>query len=71
MLVLSRKTGESIVIDGGIRVTVIRVQKNRIKLAIEAPEDVRVVRQEVAFDVIPERKHGASESDRQVHPNAH
>ena len=47
MLVLMRRVGESIVIDGGIRVTVVSVQGERVRIGIEAPPDVRVDRQEV------------------------
>lgn len=48
MLVLSRKIGESIQIAGGIRVTVTEVRGGRVRLSIEAPSDVRVLRKEVA-----------------------
>lgn len=48
MLVLSRKTGESIQIAGGIRITVTEVRGGRVRLSIEAPSDVRVLRKEIA-----------------------
>lgn len=48
MLVLSRKVGERIVIDGNISVVINRVAGNRITLGIDAPKDVRVVRGELA-----------------------
>jgi carbon storage regulator len=48
MLVLSRKVGESIQIDGGIRVTVTEVRGGRVRLSIEAPSNVRVLRKEIA-----------------------
>lgn len=47
MLVLSRKVGEKLVIDGNITVVVTRVAGNRVTLGIEAPSDVRVVRGEL------------------------
>jgi carbon storage regulator len=47
MLVLSRKIGEAIVIDGGITVRVVEVHGGRVRLAIEAPRSVRVDREEV------------------------
>ena len=37
MLVLSRKLNEKIVIDGGIVVTVVKIDRNQIRLGIEAP----------------------------------
>ena len=47
MLVLTRKTGESIQIDENISVTVSQVRGGRVRLSIDAPRDVRVVRKEV------------------------
>ncbi len=47
MLVLTRSVGETIVIDGNIRVTVMGVQGDRVRVGIDAPENVRVDRQEV------------------------
>jgi carbon storage regulator len=51
MLILSRKSGESIVIDGRIRVKVVRVEGDVVKLGIEAPSDVPVHRQEVYEEI--------------------
>lgn len=56
MLVLSRKKSESIVIDGGIRITVVEVRGDKVRLGIDAPRDVAVHRSEVyeairAFEV--------------------
>lgn len=51
MLVLSRKVNESIVIDGGIKVTVVEVRGDKVRLGFEAPEETKVHRQEV-FDAI-------------------
>ncbi len=47
MLVLTRRVGEEIVIDGDIRVTVLEVRGNQVRLGIVAPQDVRVLRQEL------------------------
>jgi carbon storage regulator CsrA len=47
MLVLSRKVGEAIVIDGGIVVRVAEVQGGRVRLAIDAPRSTRIDREEV------------------------
>jgi len=48
MLVLSRKLNEKIVIDGGIVVTVVKIDRNQIRLGIEAPAHVGVFREEIA-----------------------
>lgn len=47
MLVLTRKSGESIVIDGEITVTLISVQGGKARLGISAPSHVRVMRSEL------------------------
>jgi carbon storage regulator len=47
MLILTRKTGETIVINENIRVTVLAVRGNQVRIGIEAPEDVPVHRHEV------------------------
>ena len=47
MLVLSRKVGERIRIAGDIEVVVTAIQGDRIKIGIEAPKSVRVLRGEL------------------------
>ncbi len=48
MLVLSRKLGEKIVIGDNVVVTVVKIDRNQIRIGIEAPIDVPVYRQEIA-----------------------
>lgn len=48
MLVLSRKLGEKIIIGDNIVVTVVKVDRNQIRLGIEAPSDIPVYREEIA-----------------------
>ena len=47
MLVLTRKPGEKIRIDADITITVIEVRGNKIKLGIDAPSDVSILREEL------------------------
>ena len=47
MLVLSRKKSESIVIDGAIRITVLQVNGDVVRLGIEAPKEVSILRTEL------------------------
>jgi carbon storage regulator len=51
MLILSRKSGESIVIAGNIRVKVVRVEGDVVKIGVEAPSSVPVHRQEVYDEI--------------------
>jgi carbon storage regulator len=47
MLVLSRKVGEKVVIDGRITVQIVSIDGNKVRVGIVAPDDVSVDRQEV------------------------
>jgi carbon storage regulator len=47
MLVLTRKPGEKITIGHDVTITVVEVTGNRIRLGIEAPSDVRILRSEL------------------------
>jgi carbon storage regulator CsrA len=47
MLVLSRKLDESIHIGNDIKITILRVKGNTVRIGIDAPRDVRVVRSEL------------------------
>ena len=47
MLILSRKKGESLVIGGDIEITVVEVSGDRVRLGINAPGDVSVLRAEL------------------------
>lgn len=46
-LVLSRKAEQSVVIDGEIKITVVRVGKQKVRLSINAPRHVKVMREEL------------------------
>lgn len=59
MLVLSRKTDESIIINDHIRITVVEVRGDKVRIGIEAPKDVTVHRQEV-YDAIQSQRHSES-----------
>jgi len=57
MLILSRKLNEEILIGGNIRVKVVRLEGNVVKIGIEAPKDVNIVRPDAREK---ERKHDAT-----------
>jgi carbon storage regulator len=66
MLVLSRRIGEEIVIGEQIRVVVMSVQKDRVRLGICAPGSLRVDRQEVHERRTIERRTGRPEVEKVV-----
>jgi carbon storage regulator len=47
MLVLSRKLDEAIIIDGAIRIRVLGIRGNQVRLGIEAPNRYTIVREEL------------------------
>ena len=51
MLVLSRKKSESVVIGDNIKIMIVEIQGDKVRLGIEAPREIPVHRQEV-FDAI-------------------
>jgi len=59
MLVLSRKVNEKIVIDGGIVLTVVKIEGGQVRLGIEAPSHVKIFREEIAAKMHEDRHEGA------------
>lgn len=53
MLNLTRREGETLVFDHDIRVTISEIRGNQVRIAIEAPDDVDVIREELLFDPEP------------------
>jgi carbon storage regulator len=47
MLVLSRKPGERILIGDNVTVTIVRIGPNAVKLGIDAPKELNIVREEL------------------------
>ena len=60
MLVLTRKLGESIAIDDRIRITVISLRGNQVKLGIEAPAETKVYRQEIYAKIMEANQRAAT-----------
>ena len=48
MLVLSRRAGESIDIGGQIKIQVVKIQGNRVRIGIDAPDDIQILRGELS-----------------------
>ncbi len=60
MLVLGRKTNESILIGDNIEITVLAVDGDRVKIGIKAPNSVRILRQELYESVKEENLRAAT-----------
>ncbi|MCA9049021.1 MAG: carbon storage regulator CsrA [Planctomycetaceae bacterium] len=59
MLVLSRQRDETIIIGDSIRITIVEVRGDKVRIGIDAPKDVTVHRQEV-YDAIKRESGGGS-----------
>ncbi len=59
MLVLGRKLNQTILIGQDIVVTVLGLEGNEVKLGIEAPHNVAILRQEIVQDVTKENRRAA------------
>lgn len=61
MLVLSRKEGQAVMVGDDVRVTVVRIQGNRIRLGFEGPREVSFRREETHRKIVGvERREVAS-----------
>lgn len=47
MLVLTRKPGQSIDLDGGISITVVRANDKAVRIGVTAPREIKVMRREL------------------------
>jgi carbon storage regulator len=54
MLVLSRKLNESIIVDGNIRITIVGIRGNHVRVGIEAPDSVPIIREELCDRLVGE-----------------
>lgn len=56
MLILGRRAGESIVLDGGITIVVLACERGGVRLGIQAPPDVTILRGEIVRQVEEENR---------------
>ena len=56
MLILSRSTGQSIMIGDEVTVTVIEIKGHQVRLGVDAPKDVPVHREEIFLRIQAEKK---------------
>ena len=68
MLVLKRKTGESIIIGEDIEIKVVDIGDGRVKIGIEAPKNIEIMRKEVIEQVKEENK--AAKTSKQINKEA-
>lgn len=60
MLVLTRKKGESLLIGEGIEITIVDITEGKVRIAIDAPKEVQIIRSEVKKSIEDENKSASS-----------
>ena len=66
MLVLTRRTNQSIMIADEIEISVLSVSGEKVRIGIEAPQEVPVFRKEVYLRIEEERAAGSNGKQREV-----
>ena len=66
MLILARRTNESIVIDGEIEITVLEARNGMVRLGIAAPRKHKVLRKELVTEIAAENRSAAVGQDPQA-----
>lgn len=61
MLILTRKLGESILIDENIRIKVVQIKGKQVRLGIEAPNHMRIFREELTLNSSDSALNGGSQ----------
>ena len=69
MLTLSRKKGESLVINNNIEVTILDIRGDQIKVGIAAPKEVPVYRKEIFLEIQESNKNAMESGDMEALKN--
>jgi carbon storage regulator len=56
MLILSRRVGDAILVDGGIRIVIIACDRKGVRIGVEAPSDVNILREEIVTQITTENQ---------------
>ncbi len=63
MLILGRRVGDSILIEGGIRIVVVSCDRGSVRLGIEAPPEMKILRGEIALQVATENQRATANAE--------
>lgn len=65
MLILTRRISESIIVGDDVKITVLGVKGNQVRLGIDAPKDLSVHREEIYERIKHEKEGGTTDSGNQ------
>ena len=60
MLILTRKPGESVYIGDDVKVTLMEIKGNQVRVGVDAPPSVRIYREEIYLQILEENKSAAA-----------
>lgn len=66
MLVLTRKSGERIRIGDNIVISVSEIRNDSVRIAIEAPKEIKILREELYEAIVKENKQASAYSEQKV-----
>ncbi len=71
MLVLSRKLSQQIVIGTDVRITVVKIERNQVRIGIDAPDDVAILRGELIENFLDQPETDSDSEEAVEAPSAH
>ena len=63
MLILSRRVGDAILIEGGIRIVILSCDRKGVRIGVEAPSDVSILREEIVTQIASENQRANATAD--------
>ena len=63
MLILSRRVGDAILVEGGIRIVIIACDRKGVRIGVEAPSDVSILREEIVTQIASENHRANATAD--------
>lgn len=60
MLVLTRRPGQSVYIGDDVKVTLVEIKGNQVRIGIDAPSSVRIFREEIYLQILEENQSAAA-----------
>ncbi len=63
MLILSRRVGDAILVEGGIRIVIVACDRKGVRIGVEAPPEVSILREEIVTQIASENQRANATPD--------